>query len=118
MVVLMESIAFKPPQIVTLILEAVFGKLYWKVASITELKRVRFQRIHRLYFVYHFLVSFIVDCKWSDWGQCSTTCGAGKKERQIKIREKSGGSKCKGKKIMNCNHGPCPGNLPSPTFNV
>ena len=116
MVVLMESIAFKPPQIVTLILEAVFGKLYWKVASITELKRVRFQRIRRCYFVYHFLVSFIVDCKWSDWGQCSTTCGVGKKERKIRIHEQHGGSKCKGKKTMNCNHGPCPGNFPSSTF--
>ena len=53
-----------------------------------------------------------IDCKWSDWGQCSTTCGVGKQERNIKSREQNGGSICRGGQTKNCNHQkPCPGNL-------
>jgi hypothetical protein len=44
--VLMESMEFKPAQVPTVILEVVLGKLYWKVALITDIKnmkKVRFQ---------------------------------------------------------------------------
>ena len=43
--VLMENMEFKPAQVLTEILEVVLGKLYWKVALITDIKimkRVRF----------------------------------------------------------------------------
>ena len=53
-----------------------------------------------------------VDCKWSQWSQCSAKCGAGIKERHIKVQKQAGGSKCKGGKTMNCNLGPCQGNFP------
>ena len=44
----MENMEFKPAQVLTEILEVVLGKLYWKVALITDfknMKRVRFKKI-------------------------------------------------------------------------
>jgi len=49
-----------------------------------------------------------VDCQWSDWGPCSTTCGAGQQTRNIKIPAQNGGSECSGSNVQNCNLRSCP----------
>ena len=60
-----ESMPFKPAQVITVNLEVVLGKLYWKVALITDfknMKRVRFQRkncqrISRIFLTSNFILT-------------------------------------------------------------
>ncbi|BFZ25404.1 hypothetical protein BsWGS_28445 [Bradybaena similaris] len=46
----------------------------------------------------------VVDCvlsSWSDWSECSVTCGAGvaMKTRKIKVEPQNGGARCQGKLV-------------------
>lgn len=46
----------------------------------------------------------VVDCMlspWSDWSECSVTCGAGvaMKTRMVKVEPQNGGAKCQGKLV-------------------
>ena len=65
------------------------------------------------YFRDHILqkLSILVDCAWSDWGECSKTCGNGTRNRIIKIEAKYGGKQCEGVSSKSCRTVPCPGKI-------
>ena len=59
---------------------------------------------------------YVVDCKWEDWSEwteCSKSCGIGKQLSSRKIEQPSshGGTECEGNttKSKDCHEGPCPG---------
>ena len=47
--------------------------------------------------------NLVVDCKWSKWSECSTTCGLGKQYREKEVKAKFGGRPCLGSRIQSCN---------------
>lgn len=56
----------------------------------------------------------VIDCMmapWSDWSECSVTCGVGviMKTRMIKVEPQNGGKRCKGKlaKKKKCRQRKC-----------
>ena len=50
-----------------------------------------------------------VNCKMSDWGECSASCGEGAiKTREIEIQPENGGTEC-GDLTKSCNHPACTG---------
>ena len=54
------------------------------------------------------IAAISVDCQLSEWGQCSTTCGAGKKHRSIEVSAQNGGNQCEDL-TQDCNQELCPG---------
>ena len=50
---------------------------------------------------------FLVNCTWSDWSDCSTTCGPGLKTRTIAEGAKFGGKPCDGLNKTSCNLKDC-----------
>ena len=48
-----------------------------------------------------------INCKWSQWGTCSSDCGDGKQERIVEIEAQYGGEECLGEAQRICNEGPC-----------
>ena len=44
-----------------------------------------------------------VNCQWSNWGKCSTTCGPGQQTRTIQVQAQNGGTECSGVPIQECN---------------
>ena len=54
----------------------------------------------------------LFNCTWSDWSDCSTTCGPGLKSRAI-LREAMFGDKpCNGLSQTSCNLQDCPSPFP------
>ena len=49
-----------------------------------------------------------VDCQWTTWSSCSTSCGPGKEIRGKKWKAFNGGNDCKGSSQQDCNLKPCP----------
>ena len=41
-----------------------------------------------------YLFSDKIDCVWSEWSECSKTCGIGKRSREIKKQAQNGGKPC------------------------
>ena len=69
-------------------------------------------------FVSYLLGLGIVDCRWSmfsEWSQCSKSCGWGVKKSERKIIQISshGGKDCEGQatRTEKCNNQPCAGTL-------
>jgi hypothetical protein len=50
-----------------------------------------------------------VDCKWTQWSNCSKNCGPGTITRTIDIQAKFGGQNCTGNDTDSCNIKECPG---------
>ena len=48
-----------------------------------------------------------IDCKWGQWGSCSSNCGNGEQARTFEIEAQHGGQECQGEAKRNCNEGPC-----------
>ena len=55
---------------------------------------------------YVFLV--VVDCKMSNWTDCTKTCGTGTRNRSMIVEAENGGQPCEGLSET-CNPEPCPG---------
>jgi len=49
-----------------------------------------------------------VNCQWSNWGTCSTTCGPGQQTRTIQVQAQNGGTECSGQNTQACNLKSCP----------
>ena len=43
-----------------------------------------------------------VDCEWSAWSNCTTTCGPAMQSRTIQVQAKNGGRLCTGLSQRNC----------------
>ena len=56
---------------------------------------------------YAFLI--VVDCKMSNWTDCTKTCGTGIRKRSMIIEAKHGGHPCEGLLSETCNPELCPG---------
>ena len=61
-------------------------------------------------------INFLVDCKWSsfgNWSSCSKPCGIGNKTRhRYKVHEAyHGGEECEGEyeEVVECDLNECPG---------
>ena len=52
-----------------------------------------------------------VNCKMSDWGECSASCGEGIKTREIEIEAAHNGTDCPDREHVtkSCNYPACPG---------
>ena len=50
----------------------------------------------------------LVNCQWSNWGTCSTTCGPGQQTRTIQVQAQNGGTECSGQNTQACNLKACP----------
>ena len=50
-----------------------------------------------------------VDCKWTQWSNCSKSCGPENKTREIEVPAIHGGQNCIGKDTDSCNNKDCPG---------
>ena len=57
--------------------------------------------------MYGFLI--VVDCKISDWSNCTKTCGKGERNRSIIVKAEHYGQPCEGPLSETCNPDPCPG---------
>ena len=49
-----------------------------------------------------------INCKWTPWSKCSTTCGPGKHYRKIEKPAQFGGKECTGDETKDCNLKQCP----------
>ena len=54
------------------------------------------------------LISFLVDCKLSEWHNCDTKCGPGNQTRTIVTQTLNSGQNCESQ-TKQCNLSPCPG---------
>ena len=51
---------------------------------------------------------FLVDCVWTEWSGCSTSCNEGIQTRSVDIEAENGGAQCTGSNRKKCNEGKCP----------
>ena len=67
--------------------------------------------VRQLKFTFFDTFSFyiLVDCKLSEWSNCSEICGSGNQTRTVEIEGQNGGKNCTGILIKNCNLGNCKG---------
>jgi len=66
---------------------------------------------YRIYGVFNLMFSQIKDGGWSDWGECSKTCGSGSQDRSCtNPAPGQGGLDCSGDNSQDCNTQPCPVN--------
>jgi hypothetical protein len=49
-----------------------------------------------------------IDCQWSDWSECSLSCGGGTQTRIIETYPSNGGQECGNKATQDCNTQNCP----------
>ena len=53
-----------------------------------------------------------INCKWTPWSKCSTTCGPGKHYRKIEKPAQFGGKECTGDETQECSLKKCPTDSP------
>jgi hypothetical protein len=49
-----------------------------------------------------------VDCIWTEWSECSASCGSGVQTRSIVVPSANGGAECEGPTFRACNTQSCP----------
>ena len=63
----------------------------------------------QMFYDFHKCFVLSVNCTWSDWSDCSATCGPGVKSRTIAEEANFGGKPCDGLNQTACNLQDCPG---------
>ena len=59
-----------------------------------------------------------VDCKWSNWSECSASCGFAIQQRTVLKEAQNDGQQCQGKSLRYCRQEACSEPVPSKNFYI
>ena len=59
-----------------------------------------------------------VDCKWSNWSECSASCGFAIQQRTVLKEAQNDGQQCQGKSLRYCRQEACSKSVPSKNFYI
>ena len=57
--------------------------------------------------------TILVDCKWSNWSECSASCGFAIQQRTVLKEAQNDGQQCQGKSLRYCRQEACSKPVPS-----